>query len=150
MRFIILLLALVPLVELYVLLRVGTAIGALPTIFLVVFTAILGALLVRVQGVATVLRVRKHLEAGELPAQELLEGIILLLAGLLLLVPGLLTDALGFLLLVPRLRRALAKNLLLRGASRGLRPPGQEFGSARIIEGQFERRDDKPWDNPWR
>jgi UPF0716 protein FxsA len=130
-----------PLVELYVLIEVGGEIGAIPTIALSVFTAVLGGLLVRMQGLSVVLRVQQALGRDELPAIELLEGAVLLATGVLLLLPGFITDALGFLLLVPALRRALIVALLKRRGS--LRPGGPGPGPDRqgYIEGEF-RRDD--------
>ena len=80
-----LLFLLVPLVEIYFLIKVGSLIGAIPTIALVVFTALLGAMLLRFQGWATVQRTRTTMARGELPALEMLEGVLLLFAGALLL-----------------------------------------------------------------
>jgi len=102
----------VPLVEIYLLIKVGGLIGALPTVFLVVFTAVLGAFLLRMQGLSTLARVQAALARGELPAMEILEGAVLLVAGALLLTPGFFTDTLGFLALVPNIRRAALRALL--------------------------------------
>jgi UPF0716 protein FxsA len=77
-----------PTLELYLLIEIGSDIGAIPTIFLVVFTAVLGGLLMRQQGVSTLMRVRQAMDRGEVPALEMLEGAVLLLGGLLLLIPG--------------------------------------------------------------
>ena len=104
----------VPLVEIYVLIQVGRVIGAGTTVGLVVFTAVLGAWLLRGQGLATVARARATLDQGQLPALELVEGLILLLAGVLLLTPGFVTDALGFAALLPPVRRSLAGALAAR------------------------------------
>ena len=95
----------IPIVEIYLLIQVGGVIGALPTVFLVVFTAVLGAWLLRIQGFSTLQRVKKTLAEGGIPAFELLEGLILLIAGALLLTPGFFTDTIGFLCLMPALRR---------------------------------------------
>jgi len=134
-----------PLVELYVLIEVGSEIGAIPTIALSVFTAGLGALLVRLQGLGVVLRVREALAREEVPALELLEGVVLLATGVLLLLPGFITDTLGFLMLVAPLRRALLVGWLRRrGMLRPGPPPGPGGeGGARggYIEGEY-RRDD--------
>lgn len=133
----------VPLGEIYVLIQVGGVIGALPTVALVVFTAALGAVLIRAQGLATVARMRQAMDRGELPALELLEGACLLVAGALLLTPGFVTDTVGFALLVPGLRRALILALAARGAGPGGRPPGAAGtpGPGRIIEGEYRRED---------
>lgn len=135
-----------PLVELYLLIEVGTVIGAIPTIALTVFTAVLGGMLVRLQGVSVLLRVRELTERGEIPAIEMLEGAVLLLAGLALLLPGFITDALGFVLLITPVRRALILGWLRR---RGVLHPGQrpstgqggKPGQRRIIEGEYHRED---------
>ncbi|NCF82513.1 MAG: FxsA family protein, partial [Proteobacteria bacterium] len=85
----------VPLVEIYVLLEVGGAIGVLPTIAMVVLTAVIGAGLIRAQGLATLGRVQQQLERGELPAVGIIEAALLLVAGALLLTPGFVTDTIG-------------------------------------------------------
>ncbi len=143
---------LVPLVEIYLLVQVGGLIGAGWTVFLVVFTAILGAWLVRIQGIATLGRVQATLQRGELPAIEMLEGLLILVAGALLLTPGFFTDGVGFIFLVPGLRRALVVPLLRRGfirpadggppRSAGPGTPGEERRSSRTLEGDYRRMDD--------
>ncbi len=135
-----LLFLLIPLVEIYFLIQVGSLIGALPTVFLVVFTAVLGALLLRQQGWSTWQRVQASLEHGRLPAEEMLEGLVLLVAGALLLTPGFVTDAIGFACLVPSLRRALVRWFIRHS---GMGPPGGGAGPGpRIIEGEYRREDD--------
>lgn len=133
----------VPLVEIYVLLEVGGVIGALPTIGLVVLTAVIGAGLIRAQGLATLGRVQQELDRGELPAVGIIEGALLLVAGALLLTPGFVTDTVGFLILVPPLRRRairgfLEKRLVAAGAASG---PGNRPGP-RVIDGDYRREDD--------
>jgi UPF0716 protein FxsA len=131
-----------PLGELYVLIEVGSAIGAISTIALTVFTAVLGGLMVRLQGVSVVLRVREMTARGEVPAIEMLEGALLMIAGLLLLLPGFVTDAIGFLLLVSPLRRALLLGWLRRrGVLRPGQPPPPAADQQRIIDGEFRRED---------
>lgn len=133
----------VPLVEIYVLLEVGGVIGALPTIGLVVLTAVIGAGLIRAQGVTTLRRVRQQLEQGELPAVGIVEAALLLVAGALLLTPGFVTDTIGFLILVPPLRRwaiqsFLAHRIQMAGRAAGPEGPGRPGA----IEGEFRREDD--------
>jgi len=94
----------IPLFELYLLIQVGSIIGALPTLALVVFTAVLGAALLRRQGLSTVQRIQIAMNRGEVPALEVVEGAILLIGGAMLLTPGFVTDALGFLCLWPPAR----------------------------------------------
>jgi UPF0716 protein FxsA len=103
-----LLFVLVPLAELALLVWIGRHVGLAPTVALVVVTGILGAALARRQGTATWRRFREALEAGRPPHRELVDGILVLLAGAVLLTPGLITDVAGFALLVPALRRRAA------------------------------------------
>lgn len=149
---------LVPLGEIYLLIQVGDAVGALPTIALVVFTAVLGAALVRSQGLSTISRLQRNLEEGGLPAVPLIEGAMILFAGALLLTPGFITDAIGFACLVPPLRQSFAHWLISRGAlhvastgsfhTSGQHPPGGQpggqrpTGEGRVIEGEYRREDE--------
>jgi len=136
---------LVPLTEIYLLIQVGGIIGGLPTVFLVVFTAVLGAALVRFQGLSTLQRLQATLGQGGLPATEMVEGVILLVSAVLLLTPGFVTDAIGFAGLVPMLRRMLAKKVLTALMQRpgGFGPPpGGESQAHHTIEGEFRREDD--------
>ncbi len=147
-RYLFLLFLLIPLVEIYFLIQVGRVIGAGWTVFFVVFTAVLGAALLRAQGLSTLARVQHSLEQGRLPAVALLEGLMLLVAGALLLTPGFVTDAVGFLLLVPPLRREAARWLIRRGLFAAGFPPertaDQPERGPRTIEGEVvERHDDE-------
>ena len=146
-----LLFLLIPLLEIYLLIQVGSVIGALPTVFLVVFTAVLGALMLRVQGFSTLARLRTTMAQGGIPAVEMLEGAILLIAGALLLTPGFFTDTIGFLCLVPPFRRAVINWSLRRmfkpfdPAGRrqgGQGPAGSSHHNPRTIEGEYRREDD--------
>ena len=91
----------VPLVELYLLLQIGSVIGALNTILLVIFTGMLGAFLAQREGIRTLQTIQSLLAQGEMPGEALLDALLILLAGFVLITPGILTDLLGFLLLVP-------------------------------------------------
>jgi UPF0716 protein FxsA len=143
--FLFLLLLGIPLIELYFLIQVGTQIGAFPTIFLTVFTALLGGWMVRKQGFSTLLRVQQSMHQGEIPAFEMMEGAVLLICGFLLLLPGFVTDAVGFLLLIPVLRRWLLitglrrAGMLRSAASQQSEGPAQKH---RIIEGDYRHEDD--------
>lgn len=135
----------VPIFEVYLLIQVGSVIGALPTVALVVLTAVIGVGLLRHQGLATLARAQQSLNAGQMPAIELLEGVGLLVAGAFLLTPGFFTDTLGFLLLIPTFRQALALWFIRRGALQ-VKPgaaPVREARDGRVIEGEF-RREDEP------
>ena len=95
----------VPILEISFLLKVSAAIGGFKTILFVIFTAVLGAYLVKQQGIATLTSFQQEANAGRIPAQQMLEGIALLFAGAVLMTPGFVTDAIGFALLVPSVRR---------------------------------------------
>lgn len=153
---------LIPIAEIYVLIQVGSVIGALWTVALIVLTAMLGSVLIRAQGLATLARVRASMERGEVPALELMEGLCLLVAGALLLTPGFVTDSIGFTLLITPLRRSMIVALLQRGVLRAatggphastragadaeLRQGSHSGATAsprtgHIIDGEFERKD---------
>ena len=102
----------VPLVEIYFLIEIGDVIGAGFTIFMVVLTALIGAALVRYQGFTTLARAQNEMLNNRMPAMEVIEGALLLLAGALLMIPGFVTDALGFLLLIPPLRQWMVQRFL--------------------------------------
>lgn len=93
--------------ELYVLLAVGSVIGALPTIFLIIASAALGSFLLKQQGLATYQRFQNTMQRQEVPAYELMEGFLILLGGALLLTPGFITDAVGLCCLLPALRQKI-------------------------------------------
>jgi len=92
---------LIPFIELYLLIELGTTIGPLNTLLLVILTGAVGAYLARLQGLGAIMRVRTRLQQGETPAEELLDALIIFVAGIVLLTPGLLTDIAGLLLLLP-------------------------------------------------
>ena len=127
-----------PLVEMYLLIEVGGQIGAWSTIFLVVFTAVVGVSLLRRQGLRTWARGLRRLQQGQVPATEVVEGLLLAVAGALLLTPGFVTDAVGFGLLMPWARNNIAKKIL---AQVDLKSPVQgPAGVGETIEGDFQRR----------
>ncbi len=137
----------VPIFEVYLLIQVGGLIGVWKTVALVVFTAVLGAGLMRSQGLATLNAARSKMERGELPAMALAEGILILVAGALLLTPGFATDAMGFFLLLPPSRQWLVRAVLLprftvhmHGQASDPRAPGQQN---RVYDGQFEQTDER-------
>jgi UPF0716 protein FxsA len=105
----ILLFVVTPLIELTVLFYLGTLIGVLYTIIIVVVTGLIGAFLAKNQGLSTFSRIRSSIERGVLPADELFQGALILLGGLLLLTPGLITDLAGFAMLIPQTRNIVAK-----------------------------------------
>lgn len=149
MRVVLFLFLLFPLLELAVLIQVGSAIGVLPTLLLVIGTAILGSVLLRVAGVATAWRARERLARGELPEQEMLEVLLIAVGGGLLLLPGFISDAFGLLCLLPFTRRLFIRDLRRRAEAQALRQRAfaddlaARSGATRphVIEGEFERRD---------
>lgn len=141
---------LTPIIEMYLLIEVGGYIGAWPTIGLVMITAVIGVALLRIQGLATLTRGVGRLNQGELPAREMVEGLLLAVAGALLLTPGFVTDFVGFLLLAPPTRLLIAERVLAR--VQVVNPPGWPPGGRRqgsdgrggpgrgpeVIEGEYE------------
>lgn len=106
-----LLFTVVPVIELYLLIRVGRLIGALPTVALILAISMAGAWLVRAQGFAILGRVRSELAQGRIPAGDLLDGALVLVGGILLLTPGFFTDFLGLFFLIPPARRVIKQFL---------------------------------------
>lgn len=103
---------LVPVLEIYLLIQVGSVIGALWTALLVVLTAVIGVRLLKIQGVSTLARAQNKMQTGQMPAQEMLEGMGLVVAGAFLLTPGFFTDAIGFILLFPPTRTWLVSKIV--------------------------------------
>lgn len=131
-----LLFTIVPLLELFLLLRIGGAIGAWPTVAIVIVTGLLGAALARREGIRAWRAVSAELAAGQVPAVELLHGFLVLVAGVLLVTPGVVTDAIGFGLLARPIRTRFLRWLRRRFVGR-IEVGGVEVGS--ISEGPF------PW-----
>ena len=143
----------VSLLEIFVLVKVGGFLGAWPTVMFVIITALIGAALVRSQGVQLVQQLQQRLAQGELPGLQLIEGVMLLMTGVLLVTPGFVTDFCGLLLLQPKIRGVIAKKIL---AHVKLQPnatmssfdahSGSSFERQKVdedvIEGEFERKDD--------
>lgn len=149
----------VPIVEIAVFIEVGGWIGLWPTVGVIVATAMAGTAMLRHQGLSVLARAQRSLERRELPVAEIVDGICLLLAGALLLTPGFVTDALGFVLMVPGLRQALVAPILRRLAARGgmrggfyaqgRSGPGGGDGGGGVIDGEYEEvrpEDKKPGD----
>ncbi len=99
----------IPFLELAILIKLGTLIGLVPTLTIVILTGLLGAALARSQGFATLTRIQQELQAGQLPGDSLLDGALILAGALLLITPGILTDLTGFLCLIPASRTVLKR-----------------------------------------
>ena len=95
---------LIPFIEIYLLIKIGGQIGAFNTVLIVILTGLLGASLARLEGIKTMTKVRDSLNRGDLPAEEMLDAMLIFVAGVVLLTPGFITDLTGLALLVPKLR----------------------------------------------
>ncbi len=151
MRSALFMLLLLPVLELALLIQVGSAIGVLPTLGLIILSAVLGILLLRVAGLATAWRARERLARGELPEREMFDGLLLALGGLLLLLPGFISDIFGLLCVLPFSRHLLLGRLQRQQQEQAARQrafaddlAGARDASAQrpqIIEGEYQRRD---------
>jgi|SRR5699024_2194996 len=146
-----LLFIIVPMIELWLLIKIGGIIGAGWTILLIIATALIGSQLVRYQGLGVIQRSREQQMRGEMPAIPMLEGMALLLAGFCLITPGLISDSIGFLLLIPQLRAWVARRILARAVTvHAAGPYGyshtwsshHKHSSTTVIEGDYKRRDE--------
>ncbi|MDH5518694.1 MAG: FxsA family protein [Gammaproteobacteria bacterium] len=143
----------IPLVEIYFLVQVGEEIGAWMTILLVFITAVIGVSLLRQQGMRTLLKANQAMQSGQMPAQEMFDGFLLALVGVLLVTPGFFTDAVGFLLLLPAVRKlllqTLLKNLVMQSASVSSTHGSASYqhsdsnqpSGSRTIEGDYKREE---------
>jgi UPF0716 protein FxsA len=144
-----LLFTVVPLVELVLLVEIGRLIGTIPTIGIVIGTGILGAWLTKLEGLRTLHGIREDLQQGRMPADRLIDGLLILVAGAVLLTPGLLTDALGFFLLVPPGRKlvrvALARAFKARFRIETPQVIDPEWSREdEVIDAEWSREDDPP------
>ncbi len=96
-----------PVLEFALLIKVHGMVGFLPTVLLVFLTGIIGAALVRRQGVNIIFKIRQEMSLGNLPAPQVMDGVMILMAGAFLVTPGLITDSVGFALLVPFVREKI-------------------------------------------
>ncbi|MBJ7539029.1 FxsA family protein [Marinomonas transparens] len=146
MKYALLIFILVPIIEMTVLIQVGSEIGSLATVGLVFLTAIVGVTLIRKQGLQTSLKAQEKMQRGELPASEVAEGLMLMFAGLCLLIPGFVTDGIGALLLISPLRKLFAAGLIVKFMSSMMARGAQWRGTSSqqqgdIIEGEYVNDD---------
>ena len=151
-----------PIVEMAVLIKVGALIGVGPTILGVLLTAVIGAGLLKRQGLSTLMRANQKMNAGEMPAKEVAEGFMLAVGGALLLTPGFVTDTIGFALLMPGVRGLMIGQLIKKMVVTGSQQFSQTYGSGHgaytqtrtsyktyqdqdgvIIEGEFQEEASK-------
>ena len=147
MRALLLLFVVMPIIEMWLLIQLGAVIGPLYTISLVLLTAVIGVQLLRQQGFATLWRGRRKLEEGQLPAQEIAEGIILAVSGALLLTPGFVTDAIGFAGLFPPSRALLGQLLLSKLLITNLHDPQYQYRTDDGATRTGTTIDGESWDN---
>ncbi|GBC57896.1 FxsA protein [Stutzerimonas stutzeri] len=149
MRIFFVLFLLFPLAELFVLIKVGSSIGALATIMLLVLSGIAGVLLLRLAGFATAWRARERLARGELPEREMLQGLVMAIGGGLLFLPGFISDVLALIVLFPPTRNFLFRqiNRRMEAQMRRQRAFADDLQARanpqrpNVIEGEWERRD---------
>lgn len=120
----------IPLIEIYLMIKVGSVIGAFNTIFLIFFTAVTGIYFARMEGLSAIRSGIGQLVKNEMPIYELISGAALAFAALLLIIPGFLTDLIGFFLIIPITRNLIIKNI----SSKFKKPTNYE----NIIEGEIE------------
>ena len=121
----------IPLIEIYLMIKVGSVIGAFNTIFLIFFTAITGVYFARLEGLNAIRSGFGQLVKNEIPVYEIISGATLAFAALLLIIPGFLTDLIGFLLIIPVTRKFFIKNISSKFKEKKARDD-------KIIEGNFE------------
>lgn len=165
-----LLFAILPIVEIALLINVGEVFGGWNTVAIVIVTAFIGAHLVRQQGLNTLATAQAKMRGGELPGQELAEGLLLLVSGVLLVTPGFITDGIGFLLSMPLTRPIIARSVMQQfehkivmshtstqhfGQQHTQQPFHEDFQpppprqpqqdnskQSAVIEGEFQRKDE--------
>ncbi len=106
-----LLFSVIPVVELAILIKIGSFFGVLNTAMIVILTAVVGAYMVRLEGLGVLSRIQNMMNQGEFPGDELISGAMILVAGALLLTPGFFTDIIGFVMVIPVSRNIIAKHL---------------------------------------
>ena len=124
----------IPAIEIYLMIKVGSVIGALNTILLIFFTAITGVYFAKIAGLSALRSGFNQLIKNEIPIYEIISGAALAFAALLLIIPGFVTDVLGFLLIIPITRKLLLKNILFKFKKKNIKE--------NIIEGDFEETDE--------
>ena len=128
-----------PILEMYVLIKVGGNLGALNTVLLVLLTALIGVALLRVQGFRTLMNAKNKLGMAQLPAEEIITGIFLAIGGALLLTPGFITDIFGFLCLIPSTRRIFLKLFLNNLSTFEVVNERKDEVKKDWIEGEFDK-----------
>lgn len=135
----------VPLAEITLFVIVGGQIGVFMTIGLVILTAVIGTILLRLQGFAVLSQLRRSLDQGQMPVGAVIDGAFLLVAGILLLTPGFFTDTIGFTLFIPAVRQRIARWIgrYIRTHVEVQRAGSGSSGQAPVIDGEIVSRDDE-------
>ena len=140
MRVLFLLFAILPILEIALLINVGSIIGGWNTVGLVILSAFIGAYFVKREGVSTLQTAQEKMQRNEVPGKELVEGLMLVVAGILLVTPGFITDIFGFLLAMPGSRHFFAaqvsKHMKMRVVAPGMGPGASGFGQGQSPFGQ--------------
>ena len=146
----------IPILEIGVFILVGGQIGVFATLAMILFTAILGSILLRIQGFATLEAIRRKSSSGEHPGKELVNGVMIMIAGVLLLTPGFVTDSLGFLLFFPPFRHflwsSIASKVVIRtaGVNKNNRASNSPDGVVDLDPSEYNENPnpDTPWNKP--
>ena len=136
MRLMLIIFIVTPLLEMLVLFEAADVLGAWTTLLLVILTAVIGLNILKREGISTLLRANTRLNSGELPAQEIIEAMLLAGAGALLITPGFLTDFLGFSFLTGPLRELVARSIMRAGFFKTVIVSNSQSGSYRSANGE--------------
>lgn len=143
-------LLIVPIAEISLFIVVGGNIGAFWTIGLVLFTAVLGSILLRIEGIRTFSQISTKINNGQIPGEELVKGVMILIAGVLLLTPGFLTDTIGFSLFLPPVRKVIWTFLSSRFQINPLQSGAAEEPDPDIVDLDPDDFHEEPNDSsPW-
>ncbi|TWX69293.1 FxsA family protein [Colwellia sp. C1TZA3] len=137
-RLLFILFIIIPIIEIFVLMQVGAILGVWPTIAMVIFTAWLGAKYVRQQGISTLNSVQTKMAQGQMPSDEIVTALMLLVAGILLVTPGFVTDFLGLSLLIPAVRHTITGSVMSHLSSKNSGQHGFQFHSHGAKQSQHQ------------
>ena len=145
MKFLLPIFIILPIIEMYFLIQVGSFIGALSTISLVILTAIIGLMVIKAQGFQALMKAKVKVRNGEMPTEEISTGFFLIISGLFLLTPGFFTDSIGFLFLVPQVRLVIRNLMIFFLPNLFVNPIFSKKNPTSIdddwIEGEFKKED---------
>ena len=131
----------IPLIEVWILLQIADLAGLLNTIGLLILTSIIGALLVRREGISVFRKAKNEITQGQMPEKQILDGFLILLGGVLMLTPGFFTDIIGFLLLFPP-TRLLLRTVVIKRLNSRISNPNSYIRNGRVQWVYSERKDE--------